>query len=324
MFAPLTLIALALDAGLGYPAWLFARVGHPVSWIGRLITWCDRRWNGEGRSADARRSAGIVTLLLCLCLAFDASLAVTFGLYWLLPNPIALVLLGLAASSLIAQRSLDDHVAAVASALESGSLEDARTAISQIVGRDPQSLDQSAIARAAIESLAENFSDGITAPTFWMVIGGLPGAALYKTINTADSMIGHRNDRYEAFGWASAKLDDLVNLPASRISALSLAAAASLLPSGDSAGALRTIRRDARHHRSPNAGWPEAAMAGALGLKLNGPRIYGGTVVDDRWMGDGRADANASDIRQALRLFRIAALLQAGAVAVLALLVFSL
>ncbi|XSG82187.1 MAG: adenosylcobinamide-phosphate synthase CbiB [Methyloligella sp. ZOD6] len=324
MFAPLTLIAIAFDAGLGYPSWLFARIGHPVSWIGRLITWCERRWNGPEQSPQARRRKGITTLVLCLGVTLGVSLALVSAVYWLLPFPVAIAVLALFASSLIAQNSLDDHVAAVAAALESGSLEAAREAISRIVGRDPHALDEAAIARAAIESLAENFSDGVTAPTVWMVIGGLPGAALYKTINTADSMIGHRNDRYEAFGWASAKLDDLANLPASRISALSLAGAAALLPGGNASAALKAVGRDARQHRSPNAGWPEAAMAGALGLKLAGPRIYGGTRIDDHWMGDGRVEAKAADIRRALRLFRIAALLQAGTVALLALLVFSL
>ncbi|ODA68273.1 cobalamin biosynthesis protein [Methyloligella halotolerans] len=324
MFALLTLFALAFDAGLGYPAWLFARIGHPVSWIGWLITWCEQRWNGPDRSAEARRLAGLGTLLLCLTVVLAATLCLVLALDWLLPSPVALVLLGLFASSLIAQRSLDDHVAAVAAALDGGSLHEARRAVSRIVGRDPQGLDSHAIARAAIESLAENFSDGVTAPAFWMVIAGLPGAALYKTVNTADSMIGHRNARYESFGWASARLDDLANLPASRITAVSLAAAAALLPWADGAGALRSVRRDAGRHRSPNAGWPEAAMAGALGLRLAGPRVYGGKTVEDHWMGDGRADADSSDVRRALILFRTAALLQATVVGLLALLLVSL
>lgn len=179
-----------------------------------------------------------------------------------------------------------------------------------IVGRNPESLDEAAVCRAAIESLAENFSDGIVAPAFWIGAGGLTGGALYKAINTADSMIGHRTPRYEAFGWASARLDDLVNLPASRLTALLLIAAAALSRDVSAAGAWRAIRRDAGRHRSPNAGWPEAAMAGALGLRLAGPRIYGDTRVEDAWMGDGRAEANPDDIVRALKLYRTACALQ--------------
>jgi adenosylcobinamide-phosphate synthase len=205
--------------------------------------------------------------------------------------------------------------------LEKGGIEAGRQAVGAIVGRDTADLDEAGVSRAAIESLAESFSDGVTAPLFWMVIGGLPGAALYKTINTADSMIGHKDSRYRAFGWAAARLDDLVNLPASRLSALLLVTAAALVPDADRAGALRSVLRDGRTHRSPNAGWPEAAMAGALGLRLAGPRTYDGEVVDDHWMGDGRAEATPSDILRALRLFRVACRLQAGVVAGVAVLV---
>jgi adenosylcobinamide-phosphate synthase len=165
------------------------------------------------------------------------------------------------------------------------------------------------VCRAAIESLAENFSDGVVAPLFWMVVAGLPGGIAYKAVNTADSMIGHRTERYESFGWASARFDDLVNLPASRLSALWLVLAAGLL--GLSPGrALATVWRDAGHHRSPNAGWPEAAMAGALGVRLSGPRVYDGVPVEERWVGEGRSDLGAADIRQALKLYRTACGLQ--------------
>jgi adenosylcobinamide-phosphate synthase len=167
-----------------------------------------------------------------------------------------------------------------------------------IVGRNPDRLDEAGVARAAIESLAENFADGIVAPVFWMALGGLPGAALYKAANTADSMIGHLNARYAAFGWAAARFDDLVNLPASRLAALFLG-----LASGSPGSAWRAVWRDAPKHRSPNAGWPEAAMAGALGLKLAGPRVYGEETVDDAFMGDGRRLATAADIRRALRVY---------------------
>jgi adenosylcobinamide-phosphate synthase len=176
--------------------------------------------------------------------------------------------------------------------------------VARIVGRDTAALDEAGVARAAIESLAENFSDGVVAPVFWMAVLGLPGAALYKAINTADSMIGHRTPRHEAFGFAAARLDDLVNLPASRLAALCLVAAARWQKDASAAAAWRAVRRDASRHRSPNAGYPEAAMAGALGLSLAGPRRYGGVAVDDALMGDGRRDANAADIRRALALYR--------------------
>jgi len=214
------------------------------------------------------------------------------------------------ASSLIAQRSLHEHVLAVAEALESEGLSAGRRAVAMIVGRNPETLDEAGVCRAAIESLAENFSDGIVAPVFWLAVAGLPGAAAYKAVNTADSMIGHRTPRHAAFGWAAARLDDLVNLPASRLSALLLVAAAALMRGADAKAAVASVCRDAHRHRSPNAGWPEAAMAGALGLRLAGPRVYGTTRVDDAFMGNGRAEATAADIRRALALFRRAALLQ--------------
>lgn len=257
-----------------------------------------------------RRMAGVVALLILL----SVTLAVSLALVALcrLAGPLALLPLALLASTLLAQRSLHEHVARVAEGLEQGGLAGGRRAVSMIVGRDPESLDESGVARAAIESLSENFSDGIVAPAFWLGVGGLPGGALYKAINTADSMIGHKSPRHIAFGWAAARLDDLVNLPASRLTALLLTAAAALDRQGDAGAAWRAVRRDARRHRSPNAGWPEAAMAGALGLRLAGPRVYGAVRVEDGWMGDGRAEATAADIRRALALYRRACLLLWG------------
>lgn len=318
MYATLALIALAFDAAFGYPQWLFALAGHPVSWMGRLIAWCEEAWNGPHFSFAIRRLNGVAVLTVCLAAVAALCIALTTLVEVMVPWPLDLLLLGAAAGTLIAQRSLDQHVTAVADALEQGGIEAGRRAVAAIVGRDTADLDEAAVSRAAIESLAENFSDGVTAPLFWLLVGGLPGGALYKTINTADSMIGHRSDRYLAFGWAAARLDDLVNLPASRLSAFFLVVAAAALPQCDRAGAMRAVLRDARRHRSPNAGWPEAAMAGALGLRLAGPRTYDGVVVVDHWMGDGRADAGPRDIRRALRLFRTACLIQAGVVALLA------
>ena len=285
----------------GYPQALLRTVGHPVTWIGRLIAVLDRWLNRETAEAKWRRCAGVIAILLLLGIVGTIAFIVEHELLRLPFGPIAVAVV---ASTLIAQKSLRRHVADVADALERHGLAAGRVAVAKIVGRDPQALDAAGVARAAIESLAENFSDAVVAPVFWMAIAGLPGAALYKAINTADSMIGHRTPRHEAFGWAAAKLDDLVNLPASRLSALLLVAAAALNKTASAAAAWRAVVRDASRHRSPNAGYPEASMAGALGLSLAGPRVYGGVPIDDAMMGDGRRDATAADIRRALALFR--------------------
>jgi len=318
MFADLALVAIATEAMVGYPNAVYRLIGHPVTWIGKLITWCDDAWNSGSQSS--RRRHGILTLIVLLVVALLSGFAIAGVLDRLFPGLVSLVLCGVVASTLLAQRSLDAHVLAVAKGLETDGLPGGRAAVAHIVGRETKSLDEAAICRAAIESLAENFSDGVVAPLFWMVVLGLPGALAYKAVNTADSMIGHRTERHEAFGWASARFDDLVNLPASRLSALWLTAAA--IPLGLSpAGALRTIRRDAGHHRSPNAGWPAAAMAGALGISLSGPRIYDGVPVEERWVGDGRSELTAKDVRGALKLYRTACAVQ---IAVLVLIVLKL
>ncbi|MBN9452555.1 MAG: cobalamin biosynthesis protein [Bosea sp.] len=299
---PLLVLALTIEAAFGYPQRFYAAIGHPVTWIGRLIGTLDRRLNRETASSTQRKAMGVLALLLLLAAvaalsALAQRLCLSFG-------PLGLIPLALLASTLIAQRSLYEHVARVAEGLERDGLAGGRRAVSMIVGRNPQTLDEAGVSRAAIESLAENFSDGIVAPAFWLGVGGLPGIAAYKAINTADSMVGHRTPRHLAFGWAAARLDDLVNLPASRLTALLLVVSAALDRNADAAGAWGALRRDAGKHRSPNAGWPEAAMAGALELRLAGPRIYGETRVEDHWMGDGRAEANAADIRRALGLYR--------------------
>ena len=301
MTVTLTLAALLIDAVVGYPDRLVRSIGHPVSWIGRLIGALERYCNRDTAEPVQRRALGIITLLLVVSVVAVAAFVIERGLLLL---PFGVIGVAFLASALIAQRSLHEHVADVADALEKTGAEGGREAVSHIVGRDTEALDEAGIARAAIESLAENFSDGVVAPVFWMLIAGLPGAAVYKAINTADSMIGHRTPRYQAFGWSAARLDDLVNLPASRLSALLIIAAAAVTKSASAAAAWQSVRRDARHHRSPNAGYPEAAMAGALGLALAGPRNYGGVRVDDALMGDGRRAADASDIRAALGLYR--------------------
>lgn len=296
------MLALTIEAAFGYPQRFYAAIGHPVTWIGRLIGMLDGVLNREAASFFTRKTAGV--LALALLLAVTVTLAAIAQQLCLSFGPLGLLPLAIAASTLIAQRSLYEHVADVAEGLEREGLEGGRKAVSMIVGRNPQTLDEAGVSRAAIESLAENFSDGIVAPAFWLGVGGLPGIAAYKAINTADSMIGHRTPRHLAFGWASARLDDLVNLPASRLTALLLVASAALDRSADAAGAWQAVKRDAGKHRSPNAGWPEAAMAGALGLRLAGPRVYGETRIEDHWMGDGRTEANAADIRRALALYK--------------------
>ena len=292
---------MLIELCLGYPVPLLRAIGHPVTWIGRLIGALDHRLNRETAGAKQRRAAGVAALLILLAVVGVVALFVE---HVLLRLPFGILLAGLVASTLLAQRSLYRHVADVATALDKDGVAAARIAVARIVGRDSDALDPAGIARAAIESVAENFSDAIVAPVLWMAIVGLPGAALYKAINTADSMIGHRTPRHGDFGWAAARLDDLVNLPASRLAALLLVAAAALTKDASAGAAWRAVRGDAAWHSSPNAGYPEAAMAGALGLSLAGPRVYRGVLVEDASMGDGRRDADAADIRNALALFR--------------------
>jgi adenosylcobinamide-phosphate synthase len=310
------LLALVIEAALGYPPLLLRAIGHPVTWIGAIIDALERRFNRPAASPGMRRTAGLVALAAVVGMAG----AVAFVMESILLRlPFGTFGVALLASTLIAQRSLHDHVARVAGALEHNGLAGGRAAVAHIVGRDPGALDEAGVARAAIESLAENFSDGVVAPALWLALGGLAGGVAYKAINTADSMVGHRTERFAAFGWAAARLDDLVNLPASRLSAVLLIAAAAITPGASPAESMRAVRRDARRPRSPNAGYPEAAMAGALGLALAGPRVYAGARIDDAVMGDGRRDATAADIRAALALYRRADALLIALTAVLAL-----
>jgi adenosylcobinamide-phosphate synthase len=310
VFDPLLLLlaALALDMIVGDLPGVFRYLPHPVELVGRLVGWFDHRLNREKRGDRARRVRGMVTVgvLVLGAAATGFALAVIlravrFG--WAIEILIVAVLL--------AQRSLFDHVAAVGAALSRGGIVGGREAVRHIVGRDPQSLDEYGVARAAIESLAENFSDGVVAPALWYALLGLPGIFVYKTVNTLDSMIGHRTPRYLHFGWAAARLDDLMNLAPARLSGMLIAAAALVTPETRVAPAFRIMLRDARKHRSPNAGWPEAAAAGALDLALAGPRRYHGQVVNDPWLGDGRARVTTADISRALKLYLVACLVQA-------------
>jgi adenosylcobinamide-phosphate synthase len=315
MAVTLTLLALLIEAMAGYPDRLVRSIGHPVIWMGGLIAVLERRWNRETMAPALRRTFGTVAVVLLVGIVAVTAFIIERGLLTL---PFGLIGVGVIASTLIAQRSLHQHVARVADALDNAGLAGGREAVSHIVSRDTNALDEAGVARAAIESLAENFSDGVVAPVLWMIIAGLPGAAIYKAVNTADSMIGHRTARFQAFGWAAARFDDLLNLPASRLSALLIIAAAAATKGNSASAAWRAVRRDARHHRSPNAGYPEAAMAGALGLALAGPRSYAGVHVDDAFMGNGRYAAKTNDIRAALRLYRRADAILIGLVAMLA------
>lgn len=306
-FAAAMLIAMAIDAAIGWPDALYRRIGHPVTWLGRLISGLERALN----HGAARRLKGVVTALVVIGTAGGLG-----GLaLWLMPGGwTGTVLAGVLAWPLVAIRSMHDHVAAVARPLAAGDLAGARHAVSMIVGRDPTRLDQAGVARAATESLAENTSDGIVAPLFWGVVAGLPGIAAYKAINTLDSMIGHRNDRYLLFGWASARIDDLVNLAPARLTGGLFA-----LVSARPRAALGCMAADARHHRSPNAGWPEAAMAGALGIRLSGPRVYDNRVSDEPWVNGACPDPTPADLHRGLALYRRAMLALAGLVALVAL-----
>ncbi len=310
------LIALSLDALFGDPDWLWRRLPHPVALMGRFIGLLDRRLNRSTDKAIVRRTKGVLALILMLTVA----VAIGVGVRWMIGfAPVLIVLEVLIVAMLLAQRSLYEHVARVRAAFVNGGLPAARQAVSMIVGRDPETLDEAGVCRAAIESTAENFSDGVVAPVFWYLVGGLPAILAYKTVNTADSMIGHRNERYEDFGWASARLDDGLNLAPARLSACLIVVAAAL-SGGSFREALYAVRRDAHRHRSPNAGWPEAAMAGGLGLALAGPRVYGDTAVDDPWMNaNGNRQAGPKDIDRALAFLKGACAMQALIVVVVVL-----
>ena len=300
---------LAIDALFGEIPAVFRHVDHPVVLAGRAIAFFDRKLNRETRSEAARRDRGIITVVLVVGAAAALGVAIE---YLRGGHLLGSVIEALLIAVLVAQRSLYEHVAAVAEALDAGGLGAGRAAVRRIVGRDPTSLDAHGVARAAIESLAENFSDGVVAPVFWYLLLGLPGLFAYKMANTLDSMIGHRTPRYRSFGWAAARFDDLLNLMPAPISGLLLVVAAVFAKNSRPDRALAIMFRDGRKHHSPNAGWPEGAMAGALGLALAGPRHYPEGLVADPWLGDGSARAAPSDITRALNIYRLACLIEGG------------
>lgn len=305
------LLALLIDALVGDPPALYRRLPHPVVVIGGWIGRYEPRLNRGPRSL--RRVNG---LLLTVTVVVAAGLV-----GWLVGLPLGLLpggglLEAALASTLLAGRGLHDHVAAVAAGLRRG-LAAGRGAVAHIVGRDPAGLDRAGVARAAVESAAENFSDGLVAPVLWYLLLGLPGLCAYKAINTLDSMIGHRSERYRVFGRAAARLDDWANWLPARLSGALLVVACWVTPGADPQRAWAVMQRDAGKHRSPNAGWPEAAVAGALRLALVGPRCYAGQSADDPWLGDGTAELDAADIDRVLRLYRRAWLVLAAALAAL-------
>ncbi|MBH68248.1 MAG: cobalamin biosynthesis protein CobD [Rhodospirillaceae bacterium] len=294
------LLAIFIDALVGDPKWLFRRISHPVVTIGSLINFLDKQFNNEKFSQNTRKLHGIIAIFIIL------GVVGTTG--WLIELVLESLAYGFAIEAVIvavflAQNSLYRHVYAVAYACKSNDLDSARKEVSHIVGRDPIALDSSAICRATIESLSENFSDAVVAPIIWYLIGGLPGILAYKALNTSDSMIGHLTERYEHFGWLTARLDDAANFVPARLSAVTIAVASIVIPSTNTLGSVKVGLRDARNHRSINAGWPEAAMAGALGIRLAGPRYYDGILIEDAWMGDGPPSANFIDIYKALYIY---------------------
>lgn len=301
--ALILILGLLADAALGEMTPVFRRIPHPVVALGRVIAWADRRLNRTERSPGARKTRGVAVAVL-------------------IPGSCALLGYGLhrlgwgaevfAIAILVAQKSLFAHVRDVRKALGAQGLDAGRAQVARIVGRDVTVLDSHGVARAAIESLAENFGDGVVAPVFWYVAAGLPGLMAYKAVNTLDSMIGYRDDRYRAFGWASARLDDLANLIPARLAGLIMALAAIFTPKGNPVRALRTMIADGSKHPSPNSGWPEAAMAGGLDFALGGPRRYAGGIAEGQWIGTGRAQLTPADIDRALLAFFAACLINAG------------
>ncbi len=313
----LLLVALLIDAAVARFPFPFSRFPHPVVVIGNVVAWAERKLNREQRTEGDRAFRGVLTVIAVAAIAAAVGLAVAwlsrnhpFG--WTVELPLVVALL--------AQRSLYDHVRAVAVALDQ-SLDAGRRAVALIVGRDPDQLDDHGVARAALESLAENFGDGVVAPVFWYALFGLPGLLVCKAINTMDSMIGHQTPRHRAFGRWTAYADTAMNFFPARFAGLFLALAAAFVRRTNLRvwPALKVMLRDAGKHRSVNAGWPEGAMAGALDLALAGPRRYREGVVDDPWIGDGTAKAGTADIRRGLRLYVAACFVSAGFVGLLAL-----
>ena len=309
MAATLMLAAWAIELALGWPDPLFRCIRHPVVWIGAFVGTLEKLLNRPSLPHAVRYVLGGLSAVTVIVTVAGFAVLVTRALP---DNGLGLVIEAVVGSAFIASRSLHDHVAAVARPLGAGDLAGARAAVSMLAGRDPAHLNRPGITRAALESLAENTSDGVVAPIFWGVVFGLPGLAAYKAINTLDSMLGHRNERFAVYGGFAARLDDVANLIPARLTGTLLVLAAA------SPEAWRVMIRDSRCHRSPNAGWPEAALAGALGVRLSGPRVYGGQLSDEPWLNSGAPDPSPQDLRRGLAIYRkaltLGAVLLIGAV----------
>ncbi len=312
---PILLLALMIDAVFGDPKPLYRFVPHPAQMMGWLIERLDKQLNPEEAEDKAKRLNGVIAVIVVVGLAGGIGWGLTYAFSLI---PYGWILEAIILSTMIAGRSLYQHVSAVAKALKAEKIVEARDAASQIVGRDTEFLDRHGVARAAIESLSENFSDGVLAPIFWTALFGLPGALAYKALNTADSMIGHRNERYLQFGWAAARLDDVANYIPARFSALLLCLAAFVWGRHEAKRSWLAIRHDAKKQISVNAGYPEAAMAGALNIRLAGPREYDAEPVEGEWIGSANEgsteDATHEDISKGLLLYVNACLLSAGVI----------
>ena len=294
------MLALAIDIVIGDPNWFYRRIPHPIAIIGHMINKLDLLFNKPDLKSLTRKLLGVLFIIICLFITGMIGWAAQLLLKSIEINH---YIEALVVSIFIAQNSLYRHVRNVANAVRPGNIIEARIVVSHIVGRDPSNLDEAGVCRASIESLSENFSDGVIAPIFWYLIAGIPGILMYKTLNTADSMVGHLNDKYTSFGWASARLDDIANFIPARFTALLICLTAIVIPSTKGFRALKAVFDDANQHRSVNAGWPEAAMAGALDIRLAGPRVYEGVPVDGPWMGSGNPNLSANDINRSLRLY---------------------
>lgn len=320
----LAFIALLTEALAGYPAKIEAKFGHPVGWMNALLKRADAAWKDLSLPPHRLRLRGCLTLATALLVTISLVLLVDLAAEFALPAIVALIAKGMMAGALIAGRGLDERVSAVAEALERRGLEAGRTALAHLAPRDTRTLDEAAVARAAVEDLARGFAEGVVAPLLWLAVAGLPGGAAYKLIATAGSEVapsGGVSAQNAAYGWAASRLEDVANWPSGRLAAVWFAAAARIMPGADWRNAALSAVRDGPRHRNSNAGWPEAAVAGALDFALGGPIVTGGRRTDNAWMGTGRRALTSADIHRALRLYRLAYVLQAAAIAVLALVV---
>lgn len=294
------LLALAIDLAFGDMAIAFRFLPHPTALVQRASSFFDRRLNRGDRSDAARRSRGAITVVVLVGAAFAIGWAI--GEYLRVVH-YSWAIEAFLVALLLSQRSRFEHAAAVGRALQTEGLEGGRAAAARLVGRDPESLDEYGVARAAIEALFAKFSAGVIAPAFWYLLLGLAGLFAYTTANALARTIGHRSPKYLAFGWAASRFDDALDWIPARLTALLIWLAALALPGAKAGKAIRTMLADAKKYRSPNTGWPVAAAAGALGLALGGPRRTLGTVINEAWLGDGRARVTVVDIGEALRLY---------------------